>query len=607
MRKTVVAGALKRVLKTAAAGLLPALLLVFSLTPSWGAAPPRPAPDLADTLRLGERMYREAILPSGEPMRATVGGNAKVAGTTFACVSCHLRSGIGSIEGPTVSPPVNGLKLYNYYYKYEPILGDHSRVKKDMWEGRAPAKPVFRPAYTDDTVALALRSGVSPTGRTLNSAMPRYDLQDSDLKTLIAYLKSLSAEISPGVDKEFKYIRFATVIAGEVPADERKEMLATLDGIIGLHNSNARKKNRFQNSGSQMKEAYFNYPAFTLARWELKGPASSWRAQLEEYNRREPVFAILGGLSAGDWQPMHEFSEQNKIPCLLPITDLPTVSDSDWYTLYFNKGMYQEGEATARFIAQQADSPASGSILQVVEDSPRARALAAGFLGGWKDSGLGAPETVYLPPGTGIDPALLHKLQEKRHPAALVLWTSAGTLPTLQALAAAREGVKSAFVSSTLLKKEMLSLPEKAREFTYLSYPYRLDTDKEGYDIGAKRWLESRKIPVSDKRVATRLYSFMSVLLDPFAVVKRDFNPGGLGEGQVNMEDQFESLIHVKRNYYRDFLLDVIDMSSDKSSLVYERLSFGAGQRYLSRGCYLVQLSPGPKPELVKRSGWVIF
>jgi hypothetical protein len=606
LKRVTLKGALKGALHTGAAFLLPFLLLLSGVA-AWGGEPPPPLPGAAESARLGERMYREAVLPSGEPMRATLSGDAKVAGTSFSCVSCHLRSGIGSIEGPTVSPPVTGKKLYNYYYKYEPILGDHSRVKKDMWEGRAPAKPVFRPAYSDETLAAALRTGKSPTGRELNPAMPRYQLQEGDLKILISYLKSLSAEISPGVDKDFKYIRFATIIAGEVPEAQRKEMLATLDGIIDQHNSNARKRNRFQNDGTQTKGAYFNYPAFTLARWELKGPADTWRAQLEEYNRRQPVFALLGGMSTGDWQPMHEFSEQNKIPCLLPLTDLPRVSESDWYTLYFNKGVYQEGEATARYLSQFQEASPGDSPLQIVEDSPRARALAAGFLAAWGEAGHQPPETVYLPPGSRISGPELHRLQGKRHPATLVLWTGEGTLPALQALAADRDGVKAVFLSSTLLKQDFRALPEQAREFSYLSYPYRLDKDQDGYDIGANRWLQKRKIPVGEERIAGRLYSLMSVLLDPFAVVKRDFNPGGLGEGQVNMEEQFESLMHVKRNYYRDYLLDVIDMFSDKGSLVYERLSFGAGQRYLSKGCYLVQLSPGPQPELVKRSPWIIY
>jgi len=38
----------------------------------------------------------------------------------------------------------------------------------------------------------------------------------------------------------------------------------------------------------------------------------------------------------------------------------------------------------------------------------------------------------------------------------------------------------------------------------------------------------------------------------------------------------------------------------------FERISFGPGQRYASKGCFIVQVSKGAKPELVRKSDWVI-
>lgn len=554
----------------------------------------------------GERMYREGVLPSGKPLKASIEGNPSIPGTTFSCVGCHLRSGIGSIEESTLSPPVSGNKLYKPYYQHDPVVQDYSKVRKTMWEGRGPVKPIFRPAFTDETLAVAISKGISPTGRVYKSVMPRYELEAGDMAILISYLKSLSSEVSPGVDKQYKYIRFATVIAGDVPTDDRNEMLSALNAIIEHHNINARKKNRRQNLGATTREADFNYPMFTLARWELRGPESSWPAQLENYYRKEPVFALLGGISVAGWSPIHEFCERNRIPGLLPITDLPVISDFNWYTLYFTKGIYQEGDAVARYLAGRSEHAAEDKVLQVVEDSPLAREAANGYSAAWKELGRGAAELVLLKPGEQISYRHLKQIAEQKNAGIVMLWTSAGTISALEEFTASGQSFKNLFVSSTLLRKELWSLPEKARGFTYISYPYRLDTGNDLYTVNSRSWLKKRAVPVSDNRISSRLFTLTNVLLEPFVVVKRDFNPNGLGDGLVTMENQYEMLMHVKRNYFRDYLMDLIGMFSDRQSIDYERLSFGPNQRYISKGCYIVQLAPGLKPELIKRNDWLV-
>lgn len=585
-------------------GLLPALALLLSLgtVAAWCSEDLLKGLSPEEIQRLGERMYRDGLLPNGEPMQAVIRDDVKVSGDAFSCVSCHLRSGIGSMEGQVLTPPTNGPKLYKPYYQYPPMIPDPSKPKTVSMDLSGPP-PIFRPAYTDETLATAIREGLDPRGRKLNSVMPFYYLEDREMAILTAYLKTLSAEISPGVDKNYKQIRFATVIAGDVPADQRKEMLAMLESVVKYHNTKTKRYNRRVNN----KDAFFNYPQLTLSRWELKGPPDTWRAQLEEYYRKEPVFALLGGLTTGDWRPMHEFSEQHKIPCLLPITDLPVVSDTDWYTLYFNKGAYQEGEASARYLAQRLEPDGKGVILQIVEDSPRARAVANGFLAAWRDAGRPLPITVSLAADEKVSAEAISRLIDRNQPAAVLLWTGIGTLPALGGLAEQTVDAKPVFVSTSLLQQEIKAIPEKARKFTYISYPYRLSEVPELSMNSAHTVFRKDNVPVSSNRISTRLFSLYNVLLEPFAVVKRNFNPGGVGRGQVTIEEQSESLMHVRRNYYRDYLFDVIGMLSDKNSLDYERLSFGPGQRYASKGCYIVQLSPGPKPELLKMSDWVIY
>jgi hypothetical protein len=41
-------------------------------------------------------------------------------------------------------------------------------------------------------------------------------------------------------------------------------------------------------------------------------------------------------------------------------------------------------------------------------------------------------------------------------------------------------------------------------------------------------------------------------------------------------------------------------------SPLYPRVSFGPGQRYVSKGCYIVQLTDDPAPKIKSVSDWVI-
>lgn len=575
------------------------LPLVSRAEPAESVSMPR-----EEVMRAGERIYRDGMLPSGEEMQAVIRGDVFVPGSSFSCVSCHLRSGIGSIEGQILTPPTTGLKLYKPYYQYNPVIPDPTQPRKSMMDNPLPP-PLFRPAYTDTTLARVISDGFNPAGRELDPVMPRYLLANQDMAILIAYLKELSAAHSPGVSKE--EIRFATVIAGDVPAKESAEMLSILDALIKEHNRKAKRKNRYVNYGTHTKAAAFNYPDFVLSKWELTGSPSTWRTQLEEHYRRDPVFALLGGLSATDWQPIHTFSEENKIPCLLPLTDLPVISDTDWYTLYLSKGAYLEGEVAAFYLGRNSEFPAESKVLQVVEDSPRARAVAAGFQDAWKEQGLSAPLTLELAPGEQISVARVRSILSAEKPDAVMLWTSAGTAAALAAFDGKVKQPRRIHLSATLLHSFFKEIPEQVRPFTYISYPYRLGEGGDLFHLNSRVWLQKRSVPLSSSRISTRLLSLGKVLLEPFQVVKRDFNPAGRGNGQVIMEEQSEMMLHVRRNYYRDYLLDVIGMMADSNSLDYERLSFGPGQRYLSKGCYIVQLSKGAKPELIKMSDWVIY
>ena len=113
MRPPVCRGAGSRGLAALPFGGVLALLLCHAVAAHSVEAQSAPADDPAAKDRhLGERIYLEGILASGENIRAVVAGDIAVEGPMFACASCHLRSGLGTTEGSVITPRINAATLF---------------------------------------------------------------------------------------------------------------------------------------------------------------------------------------------------------------------------------------------------------------------------------------------------------------------------------------------------------------------------------------------------------------------------------------------------------------------------------------------------------------
>lgn len=564
------------------AAFKPAIIFTLSLlmfaAPAWPELLPPSDLSEAEIMRQGELMYREGILPSGKPMNAFIRGDVEVDSTVFSCSSCHLRAGLGSFEGGVVTPPTTGKKLYKPYRR-PPSLGDTA----DLAGRYIYAKTVVeRPAYTRESLASALRFGTDPAGQTFNDVMPRYPLTDRDMSVLISYLETLSSEPSPGASSQ--EFRFATIIAGDVSQEDRKALLLPLQSFIAKKNQQQEMFNDFKKFGySPTIDMKYAFRQASLDIWELKGTPETWQRQLTAYYNAKPVFAVLGGISNSDWRPIHEFCEAQRLPCLFPITDFPVVSETDWYTYYFNKGYTQEGEAAARYLNRQEIFSADTSILQIVQDSPTGRSLASGFQKSWNE--LDRPEvtTLTLTAQQLLYQTPLADLISKHKPGVLLLWSDADMLPNLPKLAAQLTSPGMVFVSSGYLGKKTASIAETVRDKVYITYPYRLTPY-----VGAKVGGFDAKVPIL-----------------PGA---KDFGDRRITSRSIAMLQQatLQGLNLIYDNLYRDHLLDVMSMQMDLTVRDYERFSFGPGQRYASKGCYIIQLGSGADPALLPRSDWVI-
>ena len=532
----------------------------------------------------GERIYREGILPSGEHLRASVKGEPALPGLTFTCASCHLRSGLGAFDEGVHYPPISAGKLF------QPVPS----LYKGTAMTESAALPPLRPAYTNASLVEALRVGKNPDGRVLSDLMPRYKLSDEEAGYLVAYLKTLSAELAPGVSADA--IRFATVVSEDLPAAQRDALFSSLDAFVKMKNNQILSfGNRFSGTRARRMAESMQLShdsvgmSLSLAHWTLKGAPATWRAQLEEYQRKEPVFALLGGMVSGPWQPIHQFCEDNRVPALFPNTDLPVISDTSWYTLYQSKGYHQEGAAAAAFLNGREGVPEGAAVLQLVRTSPEAQALSAGFQQTWRELGRQPPVTLQIPRGTTLDGDFLKEVLTREKPAILLVWDTESALPGLETLKGRAGRPDTVMLSARYLGESSWRLPESIRDFSYLTYPYVFST---------------KVVPVGMIKLAIKD--------DVQQTLKQAALPGQGAAWEIVVKNNAATrllsslLMDLRGNYYRDNLLDVAGMMPDQLHQLFGRSSFGSDQRYASKGCFIVQLSHGAIPELVKKSGWII-
>jgi hypothetical protein len=528
----------------------------------------------AEALAAGERMYREGILPNGEPMQAFVQEDIPVDGTMFTCQNCHLRSGLGTAEGTIITLPTNGSKLYRPLHQGAEIEVTPSKEKL----GNPFQSLDIRPAYTDKTLARAIGTGTTPNDRELNWTMPRYALDAREMEILTYFLKSLSKDYSPGVTADS--LKFATVITDEVPKHQQQAMLLALQAYLRDHNSQSRHEGRRAKHGPFYKQdRYTAFREFELKVWRLSGPPETWGAQLQTYYQQDPVFALLGGISTLDWTPIEQFCESFRIPSLLPVTDHPGQGTDNWYTLYLSRGPGQEGEAAAHYLRSGDTNPTEG-LLQVVSDHPDAQAMAEAFTATWTGSGGTAPTTMLLPANQEEHPRFWEEVMTSARDKTLVVWVPGDQLQGLSTLSPEKGRPERLILSYTLTRDFLKTVATDLQPKTYLTYPNRLPEDLAGRYQFVRKWLEVRGIPATDLEIQSQMFFL-----------------GWLMTGVTRMMGD---------DFYRDYFLDVVDMMNDETYAVAKvpRVSFGPGQRYASKGCYIVQL--GADGTLKPMTPWVI-
>ncbi|HET7831608.1 MAG TPA: c-type cytochrome [Gallionella sp.] len=578
----------------------------------------------ADEIEVGRRIYLEGVLPTGIQLTGVRFGKTEVSGAQAACVNCHRRSGMGSVEGDIQVSPITGNFLFatredKHLATMDPRIGKRFNLAHDP--------------YTDETLARAIRHGVNANGREMNEMMPRYKFNDSEMKALIAYLRQLSTQWSPGVADD--NIRFATVITPDVDPERRKTFISMMRMIVNQKNGSTmtakQSGGKRQHMVSAAEMVLGTERTWTLDVWELQGAPETWGEQLAAHYRAQPVFAVVSGLSNSTWQPVHDFCEREQVPCWFPSVDLPVMPQSQ-YSLYFSRGVTLEADVLARHLLAKKADQRPQRIFQVYRRDDYvahggAQALAHALAG----SGIKV-EARLLQDAVLAEPplALQHALAGIEDKSAVMFWLRPGDVAALDKVPRLPEGL--VYFSGALTNGERAPFPAAWKAKAQLVYPYELPEQREANLAYLRAWLNMRKVPMVDEVMQSEVFFSLSFLTETVAemlnnmyrdyLVERAENMLSLREGsRVEQETRERMMLgrpgdltrkHGAMTIEEGSRIQLMPTQSEsmatkrEGTTVYPRLGLAPGQRFASKGAYIVRFADASGNKLVAETDWIV-
>lgn len=534
------------------------LLGLLAVVSGWTAQPSAGA---------GEAIYRDGVLKSGAPLEGVRVDDAPTTkGSDAACANCHQRSGLGITEGQTRVPPVAGM------YLFHPVDKRTGEFALPYVEGVRQS----RQPYTEASLARAIREGIDADGKPLGLLMPRFAIPDEDMAALIDYLKSLDARHVPGVTDSV--LHFATVFTPDVDPARRKAVLDVIEAYFA-------DRNRFQyGPNTKLQGSVHTMYAASMFRanrrwdlqvWDLQGAPETWKAQLAKHQSQEPVFAVVSGLGGSDWRPVHDFCEEQALPCLFPNVDAPIDAAADFYTVYLSKGVRLEAELIARRIA--APGGARSAVDQIYRQGDvgeqAARALAAelqrhGIATKAHPIAAGAPAS-----------ALARSVREAATAGTLVLWLRPTDLATL---GNPPTGETQVYLSGLMAGLEAAPLATPWRRLVHMTYPFEMPEKRIVRVDFARGWFNIRHIPVVDERLQVDTYLACGLLA--------------------------ETISHLADTFDQPYLIEQLQASIEHRIITgyYPHLSLGTHQHFASKGAYFVRFPEAAGAKVVAESDWIV-
>lgn len=421
-----------------------------------------------------------------------------------------------------------------------------------------------RAAYTPESFAQAMVQGRRGSGEAMGYLMPRYELDPASLRQLLAYLNTLPLGQAPGVDEQALHL--ATIVTADTPAAEQQ---ATLD-IVGrcLAERSPRPSGR---AGAPRPWQHHV--------WQLGPDPARWQDELAQHQRRQPVFAIVSGISGGTWTPIHQFCEREKVPCVLPNTVAVDDTQPSRWSFYFSRGVSLEAAAIAQHLTDHAPPGGWRRIMQRVDDSEPSRIGAQALRRLLRDRGMSA-----APEQAGVALQADHlpgeHLTERD---ALVLWLGPAALRQLTD-GAAPPGAGQVIVSGELGGLDDAPIAAAWRERVRMVYPYEPVERRRGRIVlNAGNWMARQGLALQPalSRLQGNTYSACEMTVRALQIMRE--------------------------RYSRAYFLELIEAADEAAiATAYPRFTLGPNQRHGSKGAFVMRYVAPDFTRVAPEGDWIV-
>jgi len=526
-------------LKLAACALALASLAASAFTASGaqgggqGSAVPQP---LTERERRGRAIYLRGESPSGREIKAAV-GELDVPSSTVTCAGCHGARGEGKTEGGVTAGSLVWSHLLKPYGHTHPTGRKHG-------------------PFTESAFIRAVTAGVDPAGNNMLAAMPRYRMSAEDMADIIAYLKRIETDRDPGLTDtsiEVGVVLPSKGALAETGAAMRQVLAAVFEDL------NARGG------------VYNRKVALRVVETPGEGAAHA-------PGQPSPVFAFVGGISAGAELELAALAREQEVPVVGPSTLMPeTGTPPNRHVFYLLAGVAEQARALANFAASKAELK-KGRAAVVYGDGALASAAAAAAEEQLKKAGWGAV-TKRAFKQLGPDGAEAARRLKEEGAEAVFIFGAGGAEGALVTEAGAQGWTPHLFFLGVMDGRDLLgAAPAAFKERIFLAFP-TVPSDVTPAGLAEFRALQ-QKYKIEPRHTAAQLSAFAAA---------RIF---------------VEGLQRAGRDLTRERLLTALEGLYEFETGVTPRLTFGPNRRVGAAGAYVMTIDP-EKKAFVPASGWV--